>query len=457
MSTRPRLAACLIAGALVASPRGAWAQNQDPYFFGDDAALTAGSTVASGRDSGAIWYNPAGLGGVQRGSISASASTFGVRIRRIPNALRVRIAGQERGVDLKAFDILSVPSAVVAATALSSRVTVAGGLLTTQRDLVSTLGVVEPYTAVDESGREIRASQRLDLQGDSSKYHFGPALGIELAPGVRIGFALFGTYAKATQNVGYALQFAPVDQTVPERAFVTASARVTGTYAGLAGAAGLQWDLGKVALGLTLRSPEVALSASNEGGAVTTGTRVGGAGEPIATYEETLPDKQRATGELVVPGRVLAGVALPLAPSSWLEIGADAAHGLPSGNLTSAREPVVNGRVGARYMLSPDWVVGGGVFSDRANQRVLGDFVTDSRVDWYGLTAGVSKRTPLALKEHPDPEALVLVTTLSLRAGAGFGQSRASTIDLSDDSPRDDRSEVTFFEVMPYLGSSVVF
>lgn len=457
MSTRSCLAACLIAGALVALPRAARAQNQDPYFYGDDAALMAGSTVASGRDSGAIWYNPAGLGGVGRGSISASASTFGFRIRRIPNALRVRIAGQERGVDLKAFDILSVPNAVVAATALSPRVTLAGGLLTTQRDLVSTLGVVEPYTATDDSGREIQANQRLDLQADYSKYHFGPAVGIELAPGVRIGFALFGTYSKATQNVGYALQFAPVDQTVPERAFVTASARVTGTYFGLAGSAGIQWDLGSVALGLSLRSPEIALAASNEGGAVTTGTRVGGGGDPVATYEETRPDGQKATGELVVPGRALVGVAIPLAPSSWLEIGADAAHGLPSGTLATSREPVVNARAGLRYMLSPGWVVGGGLFTDRANQRILGDFVTDSRVDWYGLTAGVSKRTPLALKENPEPEALVLVTTLSLRAGAGFGQSRASTIDLSDDSPRDDRSDVMFFEIMPYLGSSVVF
>lgn len=70
---------------------------------------------------------------------------------------------------------------------------------------------------------------------------------------------------------------------------------------------------------------------------------------------------------------------------------------------------------------------------------------------------GVSKRTPLALLDDPRPEALVLVTTLSLRAAAGFGRVGVVAIDLDSDDPRDHHSDVTFFEVMPYLGSSIVF
>lgn len=457
MKRRAVLAAVVFASAFHA--RRAAAQNQDPYFYGDDAALTAGSTVASGRDSGALWYNPAGFGGVQRGSISASATTFGVRIRKIPNALRTRIAGLQRGVDLASFDILSVPNAVVAATALSDRVTLGGGLLTTQRDLVSTLGRDGPFPATDDAGRPVRISQRLDLQADYAKYHLGPGLGIALSDRLRIGFAVFGTYGKATQNVQYGVDYAPAEQDPAgeERVFVTAAARVTGTYFGLAASAGVQWDLGRVTLGLALRSPEVALAAQADGGSLTTVTRVAPNQTPIARYEETPSKADNATGEIVVPGRALLGVAIPVAPESWLELGADVAHPIRAGALANEQQAVVNGRAGLRVRLSPAWVVGGGVFTDRAAERAVGDFVTASRLDWYGLTAGFSKRTPLALARNPSPDALVLVTTLSLRCGAGFGQARANTVDFSSEAARDDRSDVVFFEVMPYLGSAVVF
>jgi hypothetical protein len=59
------------------------AQNTDPFFLGDEPALASGAVVASGRDTGSLWYNPAEFGGLSRGLVSASASTFGVRIRRI--------------------------------------------------------------------------------------------------------------------------------------------------------------------------------------------------------------------------------------------------------------------------------------------------------------------------------------------------------------------------------------
>src|SRR5687767_456014 len=89
----------------------AHAQNADPYFFGDDAALASGAVVASGRDSGSLWYNPAGFGGLRRGTLSGSASTFGVRIRKIPGALGVILAGERRAVDLSSVDVISVPNA----------------------------------------------------------------------------------------------------------------------------------------------------------------------------------------------------------------------------------------------------------------------------------------------------------------------------------------------------------
>ena len=461
MRARPAVAATL-ALALTSLSSTARAQNADQFFFGDEAALSAGSVVASGRDSGAFWYNPSGFGGLQRGMVSASASTFGLRVRKIPRALRVRIGGQETASDLASSDVISVPNAIVAATKLTDRLALAGGLLVTARDIRSALVSVPEAERVAADGTPIALSQRLDMQADSAKYHFGAALAAALSSQLRLGAAVYGTYTKATDSVQYAL-FARSGGPTPtdERAFITQSARVTGSAFGAAASVGVQWEASSlVSLGFTIRSPEVAITASTEGGAVLAQASAGGTDPATASLEEQLPPQLAAGGKLVAPARALAGIAFALGPpQSWLEIGVDAAHGLPASSVTpDAQQPTFNGRVGMRYMLSPSWIVGGGLFSDRATLRRLSDFIASDRVDYYGLTAGVSKRTPLALVQDPSPEALVLVTTLSLRSSVGFGQARALTLDLDQpDLPRDDRSDVTFFEVMPYLGSSVVF
>jgi hypothetical protein len=436
------------------------AQNADSFFFGDEAALGAGSVVASGHDSGALWYNPAGFGDLKRGLVSASASTFGLRLRTIPRALRVRVGGEERAVDLSSADVISVPNAIVAAATIGDRYAIAGGLLTTSRDLRSGLVTVPERAATDATGPRT-VGQRLDLQADSSKYHFGGAFAAAVSEALRVGGAVFLTYGKRTSNGQYSLNAFRGPNPTDEHAFITAGVRVTSTAIGLAASVGGQYQVSQlVTVGLTIRTPEIALSASAEGGAVIGAASAGGPDPAQASLVTTPAPQNAAGGRLVAPTRVLGGVAFALGPpQSWFEIGIDVAHGLPASSVQAALQPAINGRLGVRYMLSPSWIIGGGVFSDRATSARLAPSVTSDRVDYYGLTAGVSKRTPLALVKDPKPEALVLVTTLSLRTSVGFGEARAVTIDLDSGSstPVDARSDVTFYEVMPYLGSAVIF
>ena len=437
------------------------AQNADPFFYGDEAALSGGAVVATGRDSSAFWYNPAGFGGLQRGLVSASGTTFGLRFRTIPNALRVRVGGRETGSSISSTDVVSVPNAIVVATKLTPRIALAGGLLVTARDVRSALVREPERQETSAAGEPVALAQRLDVQADLSKYHFGAALGAALTDRLRVGLSLFGTYSKETGSVQYSLSARSAGANpTGEAAFAIYNERVTTSAFGVAATAGIQWQPSdEISLGLAVRSPEVALTGSSEGGAVIGQANAGGTDPATATLQGVPPPQLAEGGTLLTPARVLVGVAIPLGRrESWVELGADASHGLPETGLIEAREPTVNARVGARYMLSPEWILGGGVFTDRATLKAIPEFVGSDRVDYYGLAAGVSKRTPLGLTTDPSPEALLLVTTFSLRAAVGIGQARAETLDFDNpDAARDDRSDVTFVDLMPYIGSSVAF
>ncbi|HEU4539349.1 MAG TPA: hypothetical protein VFS00_34760, partial [Polyangiaceae bacterium] len=104
----------LAAGAALAlaCPGRAFAQNTDSFFFSDEAAMAAGAVAATTRDSGAIWYNPAGLGGVKRGQIDLSASAFGLRMRQVPKAFTLSYPSGPRSSDVSATSIVSAPIAL---------------------------------------------------------------------------------------------------------------------------------------------------------------------------------------------------------------------------------------------------------------------------------------------------------------------------------------------------------
>jgi hypothetical protein len=437
------------------------AQNADPFFYGDEAALAGGAVVATGRDSSAFWYNPAGFGGLRRGLVSASGTTFGLRFRTVPNALRVRVGGRETGSSISSTDVVSVPNAIVIATKLTPRIALAGGLLVTARDVRSALVREPEREQISADGTPVALAQRLDVQADLSKYHFGAALGAALTERLRLGVSVFGTYAKETDSVQYSLAARSAGPNpTGEAAFSIYNERTTASAFGVAATAGVQWQPSDdLSIGLAVRSPEVAITGSTDGGAVIATANAGGTDPAQATVVGVPPPELAAGGTLIAPARALFGVAVALGPrESWVELGVDASHGLPETSVINAQAPTFNGRVGARYMLSPGWIIGGGVFSDRATLRNIPDFVGADRVDYYGVTAGVSKRTPLGLTTDPSPEALLLVTTFSLRAAVGLGEARAETLDFDQpDLPRDDRSDVTFVDLMPYIGSSVAF
>jgi hypothetical protein len=447
---------------VLAWSRGAWAGNTDSFYYSDDAALTAGAVVAKTRDAGSVWYNPAGLGGNTRGEVDFNGTALGLRIRPLPDALHTRVAGNPttQSSALSATDFFSAPHALTFVRNISPQLSAGFGLYVTSFDLRNAESQTKfPGTApVDGSTAAGQYQQRVDQALQATVYNAGPAIGYQLRPDLRIGAALFGTYAKAAGFSQYLATFTDGATPATSGALV-AQDRELLSYIGLRAVAGAQFDATPDwHLGILVRSPEIVITSSDDGvGFQTVGVVAPGvAGKDAVGSQLINPKSPLSTFDIVNPVRVIASVAHDFAPKTWVAVEADFQTGLSTP--AAAQDFQVNARVGGRYAISEKLGVGAGVFSDRATHSSVPRTLGGDRVDYYGFTGGVELLTPLALHEKDGRTSLVLSTTLALRYALGLGHARGVDINFADNNPLPPRLvSVVYHEIVPYIGSGVLF
>jgi hypothetical protein len=98
-----------------------------------------------------------------------------------------------------------------------------------------------------------------------------------------------------------------------------------------------------------------------------------------------------------------------------------------------------------------------GLFTDRSTRTSVPTTLGGDKVDYYGATLGVELLTPLSIKDKPGPDALVLSTTLAVRYAVGLGSARAVDVDVAGNSPPPRLVRVVYHEIVPYIGSGVLF
>jgi hypothetical protein len=455
--SRPSAATVAILAVLTAS-HVARADNTEPFFYSDDAAMTAGSVVAPTRDAGAIWYNPAGLGGIRRGQIDLSGSAFGIRIRRVPDALGTNLPGGRQGVTVESSDIFSAPHAIGLVRNVSESVALGFGFYVTAKDIRTAQSQLEVSgPSIGNAAETARYRQRLDLTLDDTRYHFGPAIGWEITEGLRIGASLFGTYRKINGFAQYVIAAEANGDAGPSTLTALVQSREALSYFGTQAQVGLQWEAAPDwDLGLLVRSPELLLTASSDGATLETSAFSAPGRTTNAAFSLMNPSATFPAFTIVAPLRVIAGVVHHLGPRTWVSAELDVQA--PFSNQGLEQAAVLNGRAGARFAISEKLGAGFGLFTDRATQPRLGDSFLDEKVDAYGATAGFELRTPLSLTQHATPDALVLSTTLAVKYAIGFGSVRAVDIDLVNDGavpPLD--VDVVYHTILPYIGSGISF
>ncbi len=440
-------------------PRSAVADTEEGSYYSDDAAIMAGAVTSWTRDAGAVWYNPAGLGGETRSQLTLNGSLYALKIREIPNALSTHFPGATRAIDLESSDIMSAPHATALVFRLSDRVALGLGIYISERDVRTAQNTLE-FSAARGSGVAFDANlrQHIDVASEVTKYNAGPAIGWEVAPHLRIGANSFLTYSKTSNLALFEVDITGVSGTPPPVVFALNNQHVSSNEFGVVGAFGLQWDPSpEWHLGATFRAPEVRLSQSIEGSAIGASSAVVSGVTPSAQLAFLHAREGKGVG-LKVPFRALLSAAHVVSDRVMISVEGDVLPAINDSATNVKTRTVVNARIGLRTSLSEKLVAGIGLFSDR-DRQVLGNSLTDERIDRYGVTAGLQFLAPFTLEtdDGPAPNGLILGTTIALRYAMGLGEVRALDYDSVTGRSFSRAVDVMYHEWTPYIGSAVSF
>lgn len=425
-------------------PAVAVAGNDDEIFVGNDAAMMGGAVTALVRDGSAVWYNPAGLAGVDVDTLNVSASAFALRWHDAPSLLSAD-SGEVAGANFLEF--VSAPSALTYVRPLSDTVRGGFGVFVTRASDIS----IDALLDLEQTSPRVPASARvlLALEFAETSYHLGPSIGWRIQDNLWFGASLLGTL----QQINFSSLYTggSSDQSPDAVALFNQSDRLELTLFGVLVNAGLQWQMtDALRLGLTVQSPTYEVWSTVSQPIVRTGLATTPEGTVYGFFADRLGGS-RLGFRTFEPARVRLGLAYTA--GDWLV----SVDGDLRPRLSGARSFRWNLRAGARYTVSDAFEVGAGLFTDRSAAPTLDGFGARD-IDFYGGTLGGTYLTALRLAK--DRDAVTFATTLGLRYAYGRGTVGGLVVPTEGDDllvVQSTPGRLTTHEVGVHLGSAVRF
>lgn len=428
------------------------AGNEDSFLFGGQALMTGGALVASSRDTGAIWYNPAGLGENDRGRIELSATALTLRVRPIGDGLVLDFPTDRVATDITSREVYVVPAALAVAKEVRPGMSLGAGLFVTEQDLFNykrSLTTGDDMVSLDVAGA---------LTGTLIRYHAGGAIGFRVSSRVRVGASVFGVYEDYRE---FRKLFARATMTgTYEETFLQRLVDARATRFGIEGLAGAQIDAGcGWQIGVAVRTPRLVLRERADTDNSTVLVSTGPAAMPIGVSAvDHVPLGSLGTG-FRYAARVTVGASRRFAtvePSAEVDV--------RSGGVgASTDRAVVNARVGVLWDASARHRFGVGAFSDRTGAGPPKAF-PDYRVSYYGASAGWRRLNTVRLRAGEPSSTLRFSTTIAVRYALGVGESTTIRFDFRETPTTGDvgradteRVDVTYHELSIYIGSGFEF
>lgn len=387
--------------------------------LGNEAAISAGAVVASGKTVGMAWYNPAGLAQVRRGRVEMSTEAFAYRVLTVDRGMSTSVPDRTAGMTLRSRELVVVPGASVWAFRVAKRTTAAISVFVPRFDAYD-------IAAFDrDRHRRIELAQQLGVQHGERRYQVGPSIAWEVTPKLRIGASAFVVYdriARSTRVAAWAF-----DTELGHERFVTNEVSESIRSWGGEAVAGVQWaPVRNASLGLAVRSGPIWLTQR------TTTSGIGSQGGTDAAGNTRGDLDFIALDAGVVrprdPIQVDAGVGYRVGRTTF-EI--DGVFGpRRRGNVDDARRPTLAIRAGTTMRVGKEIVLGGGVHATRGTTVIADDFLDFAATSW-GLAVGGQWRHALILGSRERAPTLVFTPTFALHYTQSRGTAGRLRVDLT--------------------------
>ena len=452
-----KIAFVLLALIIIASPELATAGNQNSFFLGDDAALAAGAIGAITRDSEAIWYNPAGLGGNDRTRLSVSGTTFMLRMQTVDNGVQTTLPSGVYKQNLSGNEYLAVPSALTFATDINSDISIGFGVYMPQYSDFSfnnSLNKTENFTSLPGT---VNFSQGFDLDTLATEYDIGGAFGWQLAENFRVGAGLFVVYERTRFNQNLFEDIESADGSGAVTQFYVSNDRILVSTLGTRATLGAQFDpVEDWHIGLTLFSPTFQIYSWGQYSSDHAISGVDASGLPVTTAGRTASTISEWEGDMVEPFHSQISIAWEQ-PDLWIGLSGDIYLPLKNSGLFIDKKLTWNIAAGSKFKISEKFYGGAGFFTDNSDDKAPSSF-GNSQVNYYGITFGTEFRTPIH-RESEKP--IIFSTVLSGRYALGIGHVGAMICDPDKGQNITNATStpisVIFNELSLYVGTALYF
>lgn len=428
-------------------PTAAQAGNDDELLLGNQAAILGGAVIATVNDSSATWYNPAGLGQVDRDQFDVSATAYTLRSYSAPKLLSTPSGAYKDG---SVTEFVVAPTQIAYVRRLGSGTSLGFGYFVPK---ASNFVLRENLT--DHDGNP-PSQWQLAAAGADTQHIGAVALGTNVSPTVRVGGSLIGGYAASTGSASVFGSVSPDGEHPLGSSAVTSVA--TSSRFSLQIGMGVQWQVRpELTLGATLRTPELQLHASENNNYNLSGTLLTNLNDP--RFGAVAREDVRSVGlDVLKAGRGAVSVSYNYG-SGWITAEADIQPGLHRERVDVNRKPVFNARLGWYHILSPAVSFGLGLFTDRTPQAEAYSLL-DGSGDFYGGTAGVELSNEHMLAPNERASSLTFKSVFALRyafSSGQFGRILGDPNSIVNEPFKTEKGDIIIHELGLYVGGGLRF